>query len=399
MKPSCGAASLVLGWGIAGMILLGKVQTVSALPAPQDVTPPESKVLDLAAAALGWPERTNGGVGIAHTVTSGGVTVSSVVKWEIFPVSYFYYAGNQPGVPFGETEGYQWGSTCSVSGGCDPPTNSQYFQFNFDLNRDGDNNIDTPAQQYLGFFCEVTVAAPEAQQYSPAGEVAALCTKVLEKAVEVRAALQIPACVGVVCPSAKCEGNIRRTGGTCDAETGGCVYAAYEDCGALGCNPGTGQCNSAEGGNLCEGVTCAPAYCEGAVSYSDPACDPQDGACAYFKKEDCGPDGCNPDTGQCNITGAVMCGGAACAAAYCEGAVSYSDPACDPGDGTCAYYAKADCGSAGCNPDTGRCNAASPGPCGGAAPLMLVPLALVMRRPGWKKKESHFKGGIHDARE
>jgi hypothetical protein len=329
MKNMGFLAKFILGLGLTGMLLGGNLQTAYAKPRSQETTPPESRVLDLAAEALGWAERTSGRVYISHLVKSGEVTLSSGIRWEIFPVSYFVYAGNKPGTAFGETQGYHWGSGCSVAGGCNPPTYSHYFQFNFDMNRDGDNNIDTPAGQYLGFFCEVTVIAPEAQIYDPADDVGALCTKVLEKAVEVRESLEIPACVGVVCPSSKCEGDIRYSGGTCDPKTGQCSYPSSEDCGSNGCNIGTGECNPPEAENLCEGVTCDPAYCEENISYSEPACDPGDGMCGYFKKQECG--------------------------------------------------------TAGCNAETGRCYASAPGACGGLAPLMLVPLALIVRRPGRKK--------------
>jgi hypothetical protein len=276
MKNMGFLAKFILGLGLTGMLLGGNLQTAYAKPRSQETTPPESRVLDLAAEALGWAERTSGRVYISHLVKSGEVTLSSGIRWEIFPVSYFVYAGNKPGTAFGETQGYHWGSGCSVAGGCNPPTYSHYFQFNFDMNRDGDNNI-----------------------------------------------------VGVVCPSSKCEGDIRYSGGTCDPKTGQCSYPSSEDCGSNGCNIGTGECNPPEAENLCEGVTCDPAYCEENISYSEPACDPGDGMCGYFKKQACG--------------------------------------------------------TAGCNAETGRCNASAPGACGGLAPLMLVPLALIVRRPGRKK--------------
>jgi hypothetical protein len=341
MKNGNGAAKIILGLAAAGMLLAGNWRKVSAGPDAQGSTSPGTRVLDLTAEALGWPERTSGGYKISHSVQSGEVTVYSMIKWEVYPASYFVYAGNQSGVPFGETEGYQWGSSCSASGDCNPPTSSQYFQFNFDMNRDGDNNIDTPSEQYLGFFCEVTVTAPEGQLSVPTREVVALCTKVYEKAVEVRASYQIPACAGVVCPSSKCEGDFRQYGGTCDPKTGQCIYPSSENCGTLGCNVGTGQCNTVDSG-LCEGVQCEPAFCENNLSYSNPICDPADGTCGYFKKEDCG--------------------------------------------------------AAGCNPDTGKCNGSSAGPCGGGvAPLALLPLALVVRRPKQRNALAHLQGGNHAA--
>jgi len=315
----------VLGLGFAVMLLAGNWQRAAAMPGPQDTPVPESQILDLAAEALGWPERTEGRNLVWHTVESGEMTVYSLIRWEIFPVSYYVYAGNQPGTAFGETQAYHWGSGCSIAGGCNPPNLSHYLQFNFDLNRDGDVNLDTPPAQYLGFFCEVTVTAPEAQVYDPADDVGALCTKVLEKAIEVRASLEIPACVGVVCPSSKCDGNTRYYGGACDPETGQCIYPSSEDCGTLGCEVGTGQCSQPATDGLCAGVSCAPAFCEGSISYSDPACDPEDGTCGYFAQEDCG--------------------------------------------------------TAGCNEETGKCNTAEPVPCGGFAPLVLVPLALIVRKP------------------
>ncbi|MBN1437773.1 MAG: hypothetical protein JW929_00050 [Anaerolineales bacterium] len=327
------------GLSAVGLILLASPGAAEASPRPGEEELPGSEVLDLAAEALGWTERTNGKWSVSHTEKSGDVSVYSMIKWDVYPVSYYVFAGNQHGTPFGETEGFQWGSGCSEAGGCIPPTNSQYFQFNFDMNRDGDNNIDTPPERYLGFFCEVTVTAPKEKLYAPAAQVTALCTKVLEKAVEVRASMQIPLCVGVNCPTTKCEGNTLWKGGTCDPKTGGCVYPSFEDCGSIGCNPGTGECNRPEPVNRCEGVTCDPAFCEGDVSYSDPACDPADGACAYFRKDECGAAGCNPDTGLCN-------------------------------------------------------NGTAGSPCGGGlAPLGLLPLALIVRRPKRNRSEADSGGG------
>lgn len=301
MKKPRSLGKRFLAVGAIVFLLLVVVLPASAAPQKKTDTTPESRALDMTAQALGWPERTNGGASISHTTTSGDITIRSMFKWEYYPASYYYYAGNLHGISMGETEGYQWGSGCSIAGGCNPPTSIEYFQFNFDMNYDGDSNIDTPSGHYLGYFCEVTVTAPEGQLYSPTGEAARICQGILQNAIKVRDSMQIPACVGVVCPQSMCSGNTLLTGGYCQEDSGECRFTSSQDCGSLGCNPGTGSCNQpSTTTDLCEGVSCEPVVCIDNDSYSSPQCDPTDGACAYYQYEDCGTDGCNPDTGKCN---------------------------------------------------------------------------------------------------
>jgi hypothetical protein len=350
----------------------GNVRALAS-PRAQDLKPPESQILDLAAEKLGWKERTNGGMSVTHVVKSGEVETKYLIKWNTYTASYYYFAGNQRGLPFGETDGYQWQSGCSVSGGCNPPTLSDYFQFNFDLNYDGDGNLDTPAGRYLGYFCEVTVAAPEGQLQSPVGEALTLCTVVRDKAIQVRSQLRdIPACVGVVCPYSSCDGNTRFYNGNCDPKTGQCVFGASEDCGAAGCDPGTGKCKGPEG-DACSGIVCEPAVCTGGQSYYDPVCNPTSGECEY-SIEDCGAAGCEPDSGRCNRS---LCGNAPCEPAQCIEDTSYYDPECV--DGECQYSIE-DCGRAGCNPDTGRCDQPPPSACGGSAGLALAVFLFIAMR-------------------
>lgn len=290
---------------LSGLFAMGGLQPAFALPQAQEITPPETRALDLAAAALGWSERSNGGSSIVHQVTNGDITTRSLMKWQIYDLSYYYYAGNQHGIPFGDTEGYQWSSGCTAE--CNPPTASEFFQFNFDMNYDGDNNLDTPGGRYLGFFCEVTVIAPAQQLIYPTGEAANNCSVLLKKATQLRKKLEIPACLGVVCPPAYCDGNTRFYEGACDPKTGQCNYSRSEDCGNAGCNPGTSQCNPYST-DLCQGETCDPFVCSDNFSLSDPVCNIEDGTCSYLSQTDCLEDGCNPDSGKCNSSG-DLCGG------------------------------------------------------------------------------------------
>jgi hypothetical protein len=253
------------------------------------------------------------------------------------PVSILCAEG--PGTPFGETQGYEGNTGCTLAGDC-YPYSMNYFSFNFDLNIDGDDDIDTPPEHYLRFACEIsnTPTTPRDVE-APDQKAEQLCRSVLEQATQLRFELSIPACVGKVCPYSACEGSLRRYDGSCDPVSGQCTFASAEECGALGCNVGTGHCNVPES-EACQGVVCEPAMCREGQSYYDPLCNPDTSACEYVV-EGCGSLGCNPESGRCNQP---VCGSEACEAAQCIENQSFYDPECVNGE---CQYAFEDCGAAG----------------------------------------------------
>ncbi len=168
-------------------------------------------------------------------------------------------------------------------------------------------------------------------------------------------------CLGIICPPAKCDGDISQHGqARCNPDTGECEYILADSC-DNGCDPATGLCLE-NPTDLCSGVTCEPVICspDGTESWINGFCNSEDGDC-YYTPISCEGAGCNPATGQCNplsedesdeTDDGYYCDPAACSP---DGRYSGINPKYNPETNECTYQGSVPCDASGCNSDTGRC--------------------------------------------
>jgi len=176
------------------------------------------------------------------------------------------------------------------------------------------------------------------------------CPYSLRQAYE--AAHKTNLCANVYCYD-KCEYSIEYRSGSCNPDTGNCIYGTANHC-DYGCNGDFCADAPEPAQDLCANVHCYN-KCESSQEYRSGSCNPDTGKCIYGTANHC-------DNG---------CDGSSCAAAEpedkcanvqcddkCYGKILKTDGYCDSDTGKCVY-SETDCGDIGCNASSLTCNEAT----------------------------------------